>query len=64
MIRALTPDGRVSAMNRDVTMLRNGVAGKQQLADRRELRALLAAHFGFDLPEVESLKVPSVPEWT
>lgn len=64
MIRALTPDGRVSAMNRDVTLLRDGVAEKQQLADRRELRALLAAHFGFDLPEVESLKVPSVPEWT
>ena len=42
MIRALTPDGRVSAMNRDVTVLRDGVAEKRQLADRAELRALLA----------------------
>ena len=64
MIRAITPDGRVSAMNRDVTVLRDGVAGKHQLADRVQLRALLAEHFGFDLPEVERLRVPSVPEWT
>jgi N-hydroxyarylamine O-acetyltransferase len=63
MIRALTPDGRVSAMNRDVTLLRRGVAQKHQLADRAALRALLARHFGFDLPEIERLRVPSVPEW-
>ena len=63
MIRALTPDGRVSAMNRDVTVLRDGVAEKRQLADRAELRALLARHFGVDLPDVERLRVPSVPEW-
>lgn len=63
MIRALTPEGRVSAMNRDVTVLRGGVAEKHQLADRGALRALLARHFGFDLPEVERLRVPSVPEW-
>jgi N-hydroxyarylamine O-acetyltransferase len=54
MIRALTHGGRVSAMNR---------AEKRQLADRAELRALLARHFGFDLPEVEKLRVPSVAEW-
>lgn len=63
MIRALTPDGRVSAMNRDVTTLRDGVAETHQLADRVELRALLARHFGFDLPDVERLRVPSAPEW-
>ena len=63
MIRALTPDGRVSAMNRDVTELRDGVIEKRQLADRGDLRALLARHFGFDLAEVENLRVPSVPEW-
>jgi len=27
------------------------------------LRALLARHFGFDLPEIEQLRVPSIPEW-
>ena len=35
-----------------------------QLADRVALRRLLAEHFGFDLPEVERLRVPSVPEWS
>jgi N-hydroxyarylamine O-acetyltransferase len=64
MIRALTPDGRVSAMNRDVTVLRNGVAEKHQLADRTALRQLMAAYFGFDLPEIDGVRVPSVPEWT
>ena len=63
MIRALTRDGRVSAMNRDVTVLRDGVADRRQLADRAELRALLTSHFGFDLPDVDRLRVPSVPEW-
>ena len=63
MVRALTRDGRVSAMNRDVTVLRDGVADRRQLADRAELRALLTSHFGFDLPDVDRLRVPSVPEW-
>jgi len=63
MLRALTPDGRVSVLNRDVTSARNGVFEKSQLADRTALRTLLADHFGFDLPEVERLRVPSVPEW-
>jgi N-hydroxyarylamine O-acetyltransferase len=63
LVRALTPGGRVSAMNRDVTVLENGVVSRRQLTDRRELRALLVAHYGFDLPEVESLRVPAVPEW-
>jgi len=63
MIRAITVDGRVSAMNRDVTTLREGVAEKHQLADRAALRALLDRHFGFDLPEISTVRVPSIPEW-
>jgi N-hydroxyarylamine O-acetyltransferase len=63
MIRALTPDGRVSAMNRDVTTLRHGVTETRQLADRAALRRLVAGHFGFDMPEIERLRIPSVPEW-
>jgi N-hydroxyarylamine O-acetyltransferase len=63
LIRAITPDGRVSAMNRDVTVLRDGVAEKSQLADRAALRALLDRHFGFDLPEIATVRVPSIPEW-
>lgn len=64
MLRVLTPDGRrVSVMNRDVTVAKNGTFEKTQLADRGALRALLSAEFGMDLPEVERLRIPTVPEW-
>jgi N-hydroxyarylamine O-acetyltransferase len=64
MLRALTPDGRVSVMNRDVTVLRGAASEKRELADRTALRRLLVEHFGFDLPEAERLRVPSVTEWS
>jgi N-hydroxyarylamine O-acetyltransferase len=64
MMRALTADGRVTVMNRDVTILRGNTPEALQLADRAALRALLIKYFGFDLPEVEQLRVPSIPEWT
>lgn len=63
MMRALTPEGRVSVMNRDVTLWRGEKSYPTQLADRAALRKLLVEHFGFDLPEVEHLRVPSIPEW-
>ena len=63
MLRALTKDGRVSVMNRDVTVARGGVFEKSQLRDRAALRALLKQEFGIDLPEVERLRIPMVPEW-
>ena len=63
MLRALTPQGRVSVMNRDVTVREGDAVETRQLADRAELRALLADHFGIDLPEVERLRVPTIPEW-
>jgi N-hydroxyarylamine O-acetyltransferase len=64
MLRALTPDGRVTVMNRDVTIASGGRFDKTQLADRTALKALLADHFGIDLPEADRLRVPGVPEWT
>jgi N-hydroxyarylamine O-acetyltransferase len=64
MLRALTPDGRVSVMNRDVTVLRGAASEKRELTDRSALRRLLVEHFGFDLPEAEHLRVPSVAEWS
>jgi N-hydroxyarylamine O-acetyltransferase len=64
MLRALTPGGRTSVMNRDVTVVREGKTEQYQVADRRALRALLAEHFGFDLPDVEKLRVPMIPEWS
>ena len=63
MASAVTPDGRVNIMNRDVTVLSGGEASTSQLPDRAALRALLAQRFGIDLPEAETLRVPSVPEW-
>jgi len=64
MLRALTAGGRTSVMNRDVTVLRDGQSKHYQLADRAALRALLVEQFGFDLPEVEQLRVPMIQEWT
>ena len=66
MLRALTPDGRVSVMNRDVTISRGGpdeIVEKTQLADRAALRTLLERYFRIDLPDVDRLRVPSVQEW-
>jgi N-hydroxyarylamine O-acetyltransferase len=63
MLRALTPRGRVNVMNRDVTIVTDGVAEKRTLETRADLRALLVEYFGFDLPEVETMRVSSVPEW-
>jgi N-hydroxyarylamine O-acetyltransferase len=63
MMRALTPDGRVTLMDREVTHWRGSTSNKRQLNDRAELRALLHEHFGFDLPEVEQMRVSSIPEW-
>ncbi len=64
MLRALTGDGRVSVVNRDVTIRRGPHVQTRQLADRADLRALLAEHFGFDLPEVAQLRIPTIPEWS
>lgn len=63
MLRALTADGRVTVMNRDVTIWQGSEFRSIHLADRAALRALLVEHFGFDLPEVEALRVPSIDEW-
>jgi N-hydroxyarylamine O-acetyltransferase len=71
MLSAATPQGRVSVMNRAVTMLHGTSETPSEtpsgtrwhLTDRVALRALLAEHFGFDLPEVEQIRVPAIPEW-
>jgi len=51
-------------MNRDVTIWRGNSPQTIQLADRAALRSLLIKYFGFDLPDAEHLRVPSIPEWT
>jgi N-hydroxyarylamine O-acetyltransferase len=60
LLRALTDRGRVSVMNRDVTIEDENGSRTSELASRAALRALLAQHFGFDLPAVESRRVPSI----
>jgi len=63
MLCARAPEGRVTVMNRDVTLTAAGATTTRVLADRRELRALLRERLGFDLPEAETLRVPMIPEW-
>jgi N-hydroxyarylamine O-acetyltransferase len=63
-LRALLPGGRISVLNREVTWRRGGQVKRWPLADRGELAALLAEHFGIHLPEVLTMRVPAVPEWT
>lgn len=63
MLRAFSPRGRVSMMNRDLTVRDGRSVEKTVLTDRAALRSILATDFGFDLPEIDRLRVPSVPEW-
>ena len=63
MASAVAPGGRVNVMNRDVTVIHEGKAETSVLPDRSALRAVLAEHFGFDLPEAETMRVPDVPDW-
>jgi N-hydroxyarylamine O-acetyltransferase len=63
MMSIVTPTGRVSVMNRDVTFHDGDDVMPMQLADRRAFRNLLVEHYGFDLPEFDTLRVPAVPEW-
>lgn len=63
MLRAITPAARVSVMNREMTRRFDGSEEKGVIPSRAALRTLLADDFGFDLPEVEQLRVPTVPEW-
>jgi N-hydroxyarylamine O-acetyltransferase len=63
LLSAPVPRGRVNVMNRGVTILRGADATSLELADRAALRSLLKEHFRFDLPEVEHMKVPAIPEW-
>ena len=61
---AVTKEGIVNIMNQDAHIIHNGGAPKPaRLADRKALRLFVAEHFGFDLPELETIKVDGVPGW-
>lgn len=63
MMGLFTPDGRVTLMNRSFTIRKNDTASSGLLPDRTALRAFVSQHFGFDLPDIERLRVPAIPEW-
>jgi N-hydroxyarylamine O-acetyltransferase len=57
MMRAFTPSGRITVLNRLVTQYPSGET--MQLAGGAALRALANDHFGFDLPELDALELPA-----
>ena len=63
MLRAMIPGGRLTVMNRDATIRANGATERLELADRAALRRLVRDTCGFDWPEIEAIRVPSVPDW-
>ncbi len=63
MLRTMVPGGRLTVMNRDATLRANGETQRFELEDRAALRRLVRGHCGFDLPEIEAMRVPSAPEW-
>jgi N-hydroxyarylamine O-acetyltransferase len=63
MLRALTPEGRVTVMNDEATLWRGDVPEHLKLANRAALHDLLRQYFGIDLPEVAQLRVPMIPQW-
>jgi hypothetical protein len=50
-------------MNRDATIRANGATERFELADRAALRRLLRDTCGFDCAEIETIRVPSAPDW-
>ena len=62
-LRVLTPTGRLSVLNQEVTVRDGRVVQRWALRDRGALCNLLKRQMGIDLPEVLSMPVPSVPGW-
>ncbi|HMA48097.1 MAG TPA: arylamine N-acetyltransferase [Magnetospirillaceae bacterium] len=63
MLNRFTEEGRVSLMNRDASIRRGDEVTGWQVADRRELRALLEESFGIDLPEIAEMRIPAIAGW-
>jgi N-hydroxyarylamine O-acetyltransferase len=60
---AFTKEGFVNIVNQYASVIRPGAAQAAHLIDRKALRLFVAQHFGFDLPELETVKVDNVPDW-
>jgi len=64
MLRGFTVDGTsMSIMNREVTRRRGNESSTTVISDRKALRDMLARDLGLDVPEIETLRVPAIPEW-
>jgi N-hydroxyarylamine O-acetyltransferase len=59
MMRAFTPDGRVTIRNRTFTHVRGIKEEVRTLESGAELRVVTREHFGFDLPELETFELPA-----
>ncbi len=64
MMSRFTEDGRVTILNREAAIQKGDKRHAIQLADRVALRSFVNEHFGFDLPEIEQICVPAIPEWS
>jgi len=64
MLCARPPRGQVTVMNQELTVREGTRSTVHRIADRVALRGLLREHFGFDLADVERLRVPSIAHWT
>ena len=64
LLNRFTPEGQIGVMNAKGSLSRDGNTRHFEIADRAALRALLIEHFDIDLPEVESLRVPAIPDWS
>jgi N-hydroxyarylamine O-acetyltransferase len=56
-------DTRVSVLDCNWTFYAGGKREVRQVTSRAEFRSLVREWFRFDLPELESLSVPSLPQW-
>jgi len=64
MLRAMIPGGRLTVMNQDATFRADGATERFALKDRAALRDLVREHCGFDCPEIETMRIPSAPDWS
>ncbi|MGH7434740.1 MAG: arylamine N-acetyltransferase, partial [Polyangiaceae bacterium] len=58
-----TPGGSVVIRGRRLRVREGGASHDEGLDDRTALAVALRKHFGIDVPGIEALRVPAVPEW-
>lgn len=62
-LNRFTREGRIGVMDRNATIHRGDAVKHMTLADRPALRRFAAERLGLDLPWLETLRVPAIPEW-